>query len=83
MQSSTILTVSPKGQLTLPAAMRKALGLRPGSTVIAAVADGQMTLSPAVVLPVEVYDDDRQREFAAAAAMSAAELDAARRRWGL
>ncbi|MDX2223020.1 MAG: AbrB/MazE/SpoVT family DNA-binding domain-containing protein [Rhodospirillaceae bacterium] len=49
------LVVSPRGQVTLPAAMRKALGLGPSAIVTAEARDGQIVLSPAVVVETETY----------------------------
>lgn len=65
------LIVSGKGQITLPASMRKALNIQ-GSTVLTAERQGgRIVLTPAVVIETELYEDaDVQRwtqedEFAA------------------
>ena len=52
------LTVSKKGQITLPAEMRKRLGLETGDTVIAEEKNGTLVLRPAAVLEVEIYRDE-------------------------
>jgi len=58
-----ILTISSRGVVTLPARLRRALGLRPQDQLIAeTVADG-LLLRPALTLPVEIYNDERIREF--------------------
>lgn len=80
--ASDLLTLSPKGQLTLPARMRKQLGLSAGSPVLARIVNGELVLSPAVVLPVEAYAADREAEFAAAAELAPDDVAAIRRRWG-
>lgn len=49
--------VSNRGQITLPADMRKQLGIAPGSTVIIETRDGELTLKPAVVLEMDSYSD--------------------------
>jgi bifunctional DNA-binding transcriptional regulator/antitoxin component of YhaV-PrlF toxin-antitoxin module len=51
------LVVSPRGQVTLPVAMRKALGLGPSAMVTAEARDGRIVLSPAVVVETEIYSD--------------------------
>ena len=40
-------------------------------------------MEPAVVLPVELYTEERIREFAENAQVTPEELDAFRRAWGL
>lgn len=51
------LVVSSKGQITLPAAMRKALGLHGNAVVTAEARDGRIVLSPAMVVETEVWPD--------------------------
>lgn len=52
-----ILTVSSRGQITLPAVMRKHLGIAPGGDVIVEELDGELRLKPAEVLEVDLYSD--------------------------
>ena len=52
------LTISKKGQITLPAEVRKRLGLETGDTVIAEEKNGELVLRPAAVLEVEIYRDE-------------------------
>ena len=72
-----------RGQITLPAEVRRAVGLRPGDTLLVRVVEGRVVLEPAVVMPLELYTEERAAEFARAAEMSEEELARARRRWGL
>jgi antitoxin PrlF len=72
-----------RGQVTLPADLRKAMGLRPGDTLVVRLEDGRLVLEPAVVVPVELYSDERVEEFARAAEMSVEEIAEAKRRWGV
>ena len=52
-----VLTVSSRGQITLPAGMRKHLGIAPGGAVIVEELDGELRLKPAEVLEVDLYSD--------------------------
>jgi len=51
------LIVSAKGQITLPAAMRRALGLHGNTIVTAEQQGGRIVLVPAMVVETEVYAD--------------------------
>ncbi len=51
------LIVSGRGQITLPAGMRKRLGIAPGSAVIVEERGGELMLKPAVVLEIDTYSD--------------------------
>ncbi len=51
------LIVSGRGQITLPAGMRKPLGIAPGSAVIVEERDGELMLKPAAVLSIDTYSD--------------------------
>jgi AbrB family looped-hinge helix DNA binding protein len=52
------LIVSGRGQITLPAKLRKRLGIEPGGILIAEEKDGILVLRPAMVMPVEIYSDE-------------------------
>lgn len=78
-----LTSLSKRGQVTLPAEVRRALGLKPGDTLVVRVEAGRVVLEPAVVLPVELYTEERIREFAENAQVTPEELDAFRRAWGL
>lgn len=51
------LIVSAKGQITLPAAMRRALGLKGNAVVTAEQQGGRIVLMPAMVVETEIYSD--------------------------
>lgn len=53
------LIVSDKGQITLPAAMRKSLGLAKSAVLTAEQVGGKIVLTPAVVLETELYTDEQ------------------------
>jgi AbrB family looped-hinge helix DNA binding protein len=74
------LIVSARGQLTLPAKLRKRLGIEPGSVVVAEEKDGALVLRPAVVLPIRIYTDEEIAEWTADDAMSEVDLAALKTR---
>ena len=51
------LIVSNRGQLTLPASLRKRFGIKDGGAVILEERDNELVLKPAMVLEVEMYTD--------------------------
>ncbi len=57
MQQTVIL--SSRGQLTLPASLRKRFGLKSGGAVIIEECGNSLILKPAAVLEIEMYTDDR------------------------
>jgi len=59
----TAITITRRGVITLPARLRRALGLRAEDQLIAEVTPEGLLLRPAVTLPVEVYSTERVREF--------------------
>lgn len=65
-----VLTVSSRGQITLPAEMRRLLGIEPGGAVIVEDCGGELRLKPAAVLEVEMYSDDDIAEWDQADALS-------------
>jgi AbrB family looped-hinge helix DNA binding protein len=52
------LIISSKGQVTLPAAMRKALGLTGNVVVTVEQQGGRIVLTPAMVVETEVFSDE-------------------------
>ncbi|TVR71300.1 MAG: AbrB/MazE/SpoVT family DNA-binding domain-containing protein [Spirochaetaceae bacterium] len=60
------LTVTDRGTVTLPAKLRRELGIRGNDLLIAETTGDGVLLRPAVTLPVEIYDAERVAEFAAA-----------------
>lgn len=69
--------------MTLPAEIRRRLGLAEGDVLMVEVREGAVILTPTVLTPVERYTDERVREFDEAARMPDERLAAARRTWGL
>ncbi|HRP30148.1 MAG TPA: AbrB/MazE/SpoVT family DNA-binding domain-containing protein [Burkholderiaceae bacterium] len=59
----TIVTINSRGVVTLPAKLRRALGLNPDDDLIAETTPEGLLLRPAVTLPVEIYSAQREREF--------------------
>ena len=51
------LIVSSRGQLTLPANLRKRFGIKDGGAVILEERDNELVIKPAMVLEVEMYTD--------------------------
>jgi AbrB family looped-hinge helix DNA binding protein len=51
------LIVSNRGQLTLPANLRKRFGIKNGGPIILEERDNELALKPAMVLEVEMYTD--------------------------
>ena len=72
----TTVTLSSRGVVSLPAKLRRALGLKPDDQLIAETTPEGLLLRPAVTLPVEIYTEKRIREFDQAEA----ELEALLRR---
>ena len=72
----TTVTLSSRGVVSLPAKLRRALGLKPDDQLIAETTPEGLLLRPAVTLPVEIYTEKRVREFDQAEA----ELEALLRR---
>jgi AbrB family looped-hinge helix DNA binding protein len=79
--SDDVAQLSSRGTVTLPAALRRELGLSEGDLLTVRIANGAIVLTPAVLTEVEDYTDARIREFESAATMSQDELRAARRAW--
>ena len=57
------LSVTSRGVVTLPAKLRQALGIRADDQLIAETTPEGLLLRPAITLPVEIYTDQRIREF--------------------
>ena len=53
------LIVSHRGQLTLPANLRKRFGIKNGGAIILEERDNELVLKPAMVLEVEMYTDEQ------------------------
>lgn len=70
------LFISSKGQITLPAAMRQALGLHGNAIVTAEQKDGRIVLAPAMVVETEVWRDEDIQAWAQADAFGPGEREA-------
>jgi len=70
----TTLTITGRGVITLPAKLRKALGISAAEQLIAETTPEGILLRPAVTLPIELYSDQRLREFEEAEAELATTL---------
>jgi AbrB family looped-hinge helix DNA binding protein len=76
-----IAQLSGRGTVTLPADVRRRLGLREGDVLTVRLAGRSIVLTPAVVTPVELYTEERIEEFQRTAELTAEELAEARRAW--
>ena len=59
----TTLTVTSHGVVTLPAKLRKVLGIKSGDQLIAETTPEGLLLRPTVTFPIEIYSEKRIREF--------------------
>ena len=57
------IQINQRGTLTLPKELRKRLGLEKGGVVMAEESSEGIILKPAVAFPVEIYTDERIKEF--------------------
>ena len=62
MQSK--VTISARGVITIPAKMREAFDLKANDQLIIEDTEEGILLRPAVSVPLEIYTEDRIREFA-------------------
>jgi bifunctional DNA-binding transcriptional regulator/antitoxin component of YhaV-PrlF toxin-antitoxin module len=60
------IQINSRGTLTLPKALRRAMGLERGGMVVAETSAEGIVLRPGVAFPIELYTDDRVAEFDAA-----------------
>lgn len=67
------LKVSSRGQITLPASIRKRVGIQEGSAVIIEDRGNEVVLKPAAIFEIEIYSDKQIAEWEAADRMSADE----------
>ena len=56
---SETLVVSSRGQITLPAALRKRLGIKSGDVVILEERGHEVVLKPGIVLEIQHYSDEQ------------------------
>ena len=58
------IRLGKKGQLSLPAAVLRKMGIQGAATLlIETTDDGAVILRPAAVYPVEIYTEARMKEF--------------------
>ena len=72
---SETLIVSNRGQITLPAATRKRLGIKGGDVVIMEHRGNEIVLKLGVVLEVEIYSDEQIAEWDTADQLDDAERE--------
>mgnify|MGYP001104463124 CR=1 FL=1 len=63
-----VLAATLECVVTLPAKLRRAMGLQADDLLIAETTPEGLLLRPAVPMPVEIYSEERIREFDAAEA---------------
>ena len=64
MDIMELAKIGKKGQLTIPRSLLRAAGITEESRVmLEATADGAIVLRPVAVHPIEMYSDERVREF--------------------
>jgi AbrB family looped-hinge helix DNA binding protein len=64
----TTVIVTDRGTVTLPAKLRRQLGIKADDQLIAEATPEGLLLRPAVTLPIEIYSKTRIAEFDAAEA---------------
>ena len=52
------IVVSGRGQITLPASMRRRLGIKEGSVLVVEDRKGELVLRPAAVVELDSYTDE-------------------------
>lgn len=63
MAKRQAIIVSDRGQITLPQEIRKRLGIKAGTALVAEEDKGKVVLRPAAVTPVEIYGDEEIRRW--------------------
>ncbi len=67
--------VSSRGQITLPSAIRKRIGIKEGGAVIVEDRGNEVVLKPAAVFEVEMYSDKQIAEWEKADRMTRKEKE--------
>jgi AbrB family looped-hinge helix DNA binding protein len=57
------VTINDRGVITIPAALRQALGIKANDEFILEDSAGGILLRPTVSVPIEIYTEERIREF--------------------
>ena len=65
--------VGKRGTVVIPAKIRRRLGIKEGSHVVAEVRDGGIYIRPVVVVPVDSYTPERKAQFLLSGATNAKE----------
>jgi AbrB family looped-hinge helix DNA binding protein len=73
-------TMSERGVITIPAPLRQALGIKANDELILEEVAGGILLRPSASVPIEIYSEERIREFAREDAAIGAHLPISRRR---
>ena len=58
------VTINERGVLTIPAKMRETFGIKANDELIIEDTEEGLLLRPAFSVPVEIYTEDRIKEFA-------------------
>jgi AbrB family looped-hinge helix DNA binding protein len=58
------VTINERGVITIPAAMRQALGLKPNDEVLIEETEQGLLIRPVLSVPLEIYTEKRIAEFA-------------------
>ena len=58
------VTINERGVITIPAALRRACGLKANDELIVESTEEGILLRPAISVPIEIYTEERIREFA-------------------
>jgi antitoxin PrlF len=77
------LVVSARGQITLPATLRKRFGICPGDVIIVQDRNGELVLKPAAVLEIDTYSDEQIAEWDEQDRLAPKERQAILRRLGV
>ena len=72
---SETLVVSSRGQITLPAALRKRLGIKSGDVMILEDHGNEIVLKPGIVLEVQHYSDEQIAQWDAEDKLSGRDRD--------
>ena len=57
------LVVSTRGQITLPAALRKRFGIKAGGVIILEERGNEVVLKPGAVVEIDLYTDEQITEW--------------------
>jgi AbrB family looped-hinge helix DNA binding protein len=72
---SDTLIVSERGQITLPATIRKRYGIKGGSALIIEERNNELLLKPAAIMELDIYNDSQVAEWDKADQLSDSERE--------